>query len=95
MRHSMIRCPSCGDTTAHHRVARSLYSPSALVLLGGPLLALVFDRSRKQQFRCEKCGALFATHTVVTRIFQIFWVWAFASIAFLLLLLLFTGQVVR
>src|SRR5437764_6662383 len=80
MRSSVIRCPVCGDTTAHHHVARSQYSPSALVLFGGPALALVFDCSRKRQFRCEKCGTLFSRHTLSSRLFQLFWLWFLLSI---------------
>ncbi len=80
MRFSVIRCPTCRETTAHHPVARAQYSPSALVFFGGPALALVFDCSRKRQFRCEKCGALFSRHTLTSRLFQVFWVWFLLSI---------------
>jgi hypothetical protein len=65
---------------AHHHVARSQYSPSALVFFGGPAVALVFDCRRKRQFRCEKCGTLFSRHTLTSRFFQIFWVWFILSI---------------
>jgi len=94
MRSSSIRCPSCGDDKSHHRVYPSLYSPSALVALGGPVLALVFDRSRKPQFRCEKCGGLFSKHTFTSRLFQVFWVWFFVSILVVLVLLV-AGRLAR
>ena len=67
-----------------HRLYSSLYPPSALVAIGGPTLALVFDRSRKQQFRCGKCGTVFSRHTVRTRIFQLLWVWFFVSVGVIL-----------
>jgi hypothetical protein len=88
-----IRCPVCSNTTKFHRVARSLYPPSAFVLFGGPVLALVFDRSRKPQFRCEKCGKLFAKHSFTSRFFQIFWIWFLFSFG-VGLVLLFAGYVI-
>jgi len=54
-----LQCPSCGETRARHRIAPSRYSPVAPMVVGGILMALVFEVSRKPQFRCEKCGVPF------------------------------------
>jgi hypothetical protein len=67
-------CPHCGRTKAYHWIPSSRYAPIAPVVFGGVLLALIFCESRKQQFRCELCGATFSTHTIVSRFFQLFWV---------------------
>ena len=85
---TVIRCPNCGDATAHHQVARSQFSPSALVLFGGPALALLFDCSRKRQYRCENCGTLFSRHTFKSRLFQILWLWFLLSMVVGLVLLI-------
>lgn len=50
------------------------------MFFGGPALALVFDCSRKRQFRCEKCGTLFSRHTLTSRFFQLFWMLFLLSI---------------
>jgi transposase-like protein len=93
MESQLVHCPACGDTTPVHRVSLSLYSPSVLVALGGPVLALVFDRSRKQQFWCEKCHAMFSRHTLTSGLFQVFWIWFLISLG-LAIVLLFAGYVV-
>lgn len=80
MRTPLIQCPSCGEATPHHRVGRSQYSPSALVLFGGPALALIFECSRRPQFRCERCGGIIGKHTITSRCFQAFWIWFLISI---------------
>ena len=49
--------------------------------LGGILMALVFEVSRKPQFRCEKCGVPFGAHTLTSRLFQILWAWFVISLA--------------
>jgi len=76
-----LRCPSCGETRARHRIAPSRYSPVAPMVVGGILMALVFDMSRKPQFRCEKCGVPFGAHTLTSRLFQILWAWFVISLA--------------
>jgi hypothetical protein len=75
-----MRCPRCGETGSAHHLHSSLYSPSALVAIGGPTLALLFDRSRKLEFRCEKCGAVFAKHSLRSRFFQVFWIGFFVAV---------------
>jgi len=46
----------------------------------GIFLAIVFDQSRKPQFRCEECGTTFHSHTIVSRFFQLFWGWFVLSV---------------
>ena len=89
----LIKCPECGQATQRLRVSRSLYSPCVLVALGGPTAALIFECSRKQQLRCGRCGALFAKHTVRSRIFQLSWLWFLLSLVGFVILLL-AGYVV-
>jgi len=76
-----LRCPSCGETRARHRIAPSRYSPVAPMVVGGILMALVFEVSRKPQFRCEKCGVPFGAHALTSRLFQILWAWFVISLA--------------
>jgi hypothetical protein len=76
-----IRCPGCGETGSVQHVASSLYPPTAPAAFGGPALALVFDRSRKQQFNCHRCGTVFARHSLRSRFFQIFWIWFWIVLA--------------
>src|SRR6266436_10369048 len=76
-----LRCPSCGETRARHRIPPSRYSPVAPMVVGGILMALVFEVSRKPQFRREKCGVPFGAHTLTSRLFQILWVWFVISLA--------------
>ncbi len=70
-----VQCPSCGEKDAKHRLGPTIYSPVALVVIGGFVLPLVFELSRKPRFRCEKCGGVFAKHTVASRLFQVVWIW--------------------
>jgi len=67
-------CPHCGKTKSYHWVPSTRYAPVAPIVFGGVLLALIFCESRKQQFRCELRGATFSTHTVASRLYQLFWV---------------------
>jgi hypothetical protein len=53
------------------------------------VLALVFDQSRKPQFRCELCDTIFSCHTIRSRFFQLFWAWFIFSVVLLFLLLLY------
>ena len=46
------------------------YAPAAPVAFGGILLALIFDQSRKPQFRCELCGTTFSSHTIRSALFS-------------------------
>jgi predicted RNA-binding Zn-ribbon protein involved in translation (DUF1610 family) len=79
-----LPCPHCGKTKAYHRIPSTRYAPAAPVLFGGVILALVFDRSRKPQFRCESCGTAFYSHTFTSRIFLLFWAfYVFCVILFL------------
>jgi len=68
-------CSHCGKTKAYHRVYSTRYAPAAPIAAGGIFLAIVFDQSRKPQFRCEQCGRTFHSHTIVSRLFQFFWAW--------------------
>jgi hypothetical protein len=68
-------CPRCGKTRAYHRVYPTRYAPAAPIAAGGIFLAIVFDQSRKPEFRCEQCGTSFHSHTIVSRVFQLFWAW--------------------
>jgi ribosomal protein L32 len=78
-----IKCPACGETSARHQVARSEYDPVAPQLAGGIVIAFVFVLSRKRRFRCEKCGQLFFSHTVGTRVWQVLWIlfWMLLTLA--------------
>lgn len=88
MRSPLIRCPVCGDMTERRVVPRSLYPPSEIVALGGPPAALLFECSRKQQLRCERCGAAFSKHTLRSRFFQACWLWFLISLAAMLVMML-------
>ena len=65
------KCPSCGDRTSRHQIARADYDPVAPQLVGGIVLTLVFVLSRKRRFRCDHCGATFYAHTVASRIWLV------------------------
>jgi ribosomal protein L32 len=69
-----IKCPVCGEANARHRVARSEYSPVAVQMIGGFLLAWVFEFSRKRRFRCDRCGEFFFSHTLGSRLWLAFWI---------------------
>ncbi len=77
-----IKCPACGETSAQHQVARSEYDPVAPQMVGGIVLAFVFVLSRKRRFRCDRCGELFYSHTVSSRVWFAFWVLFWVSLAF-------------
>jgi rubredoxin len=81
------KCPDCGKTKAYHRVPSTRYAPAAPIAFGGILLAMIFDLSRKPQFRCELCGTVFSSHTIVSRFFLIFWAWI---VFWLMVIILFT-----
>jgi hypothetical protein len=51
-------------------------------MVGGIALALVFSLSRKRRFRCDRCGALFFSHTFGSRLWLALWIWFWASISF-------------
>jgi hypothetical protein len=68
-------CPHCGKTKAYHWVPSTRYAPAAPIAFGGIALAMIFDLSRKPQFRCESCGTVFSSHTIRSRFFQLFWAW--------------------
>jgi transposase-like protein len=70
-----VQCPACGEEHAHHRLGPVMYSPVVLVLIGGVVLPLIFELSRKPRFRCEKCESVFTKHTVASRLFQVLWLW--------------------
>jgi hypothetical protein len=68
----LIKCPVCGDTGKHQRIARSEYSPVAPVILGGIVLALIIQQSRKARFRCGRCNEAFFAHTITSSLFLAF-----------------------
>ena len=76
-----IKCPACGETSARHQVARSEYAPVAPQLAGGIIMALVFALGRKRRFRCDRCGELFYSHTVGSRVWLTLWVLFWVSLA--------------
>ena len=76
-----IRCPACGETSARHQVARAEYDPVAPQMLGGIVMAFVFVLSRKRRFRCERCGELFFSHTLGTRLWLVLWILFWLSVA--------------
>jgi ribosomal protein L32 len=88
-----LPCPHCGKTKAYHRIPSTRYAPAAPVAFGGVLLALIFDRSRKPQFRCESCGTVFFSHTIASRFFLLFWAlfcfWMIMLLAVLILVPLY------
>ena len=88
-----LDCPHCGKTKAYHWIPSSRYAPVAPVAFGGVFLAMIFAQSRKQQFRCELCGTAFASHTIGSRFYQIFWLlfvvwWVVAILALLAIVIL-------
>jgi ribosomal protein L32 len=76
-----VKCSACGETSARHQVARPEYDPIAPQIVGGILMALVFSLSRKRRFRCDRCGELFYSHTIGSRVWLAFWVLFLASLA--------------
>jgi hypothetical protein len=83
------QCPHCGKTKEYHWIPSSRYAPAAPIAFGGVLLALIFDQSRKPQFRCELCGTTFSSHTIISRFFQLFWAWFVFSMMVVILLLVY------
>ena len=77
-----IKCPACGETSARHQVARSEYDPIAPQFAGGIVMAFVFVLSRKRRFRCDRCGELFYSHTVGSRVWLALWVLFWISLAY-------------
>lgn len=45
------------------------------MVVGGVVLSIIFELSRKPRFQCERCGGVFAMHTVASRLFQVLWIW--------------------
>ena len=75
-----VKCPACGETRARHQVARSEYDPVAPQMVGGVVAALVFVLSRKRRYRCDACGGLFYSHTVVSRLWLGLWILFWVSL---------------
>ena len=87
-----LNCPRCGKTKAYHWIPPSRYPPVAPVALGGVIFATIFAQSRRQQFRCELCGAVFSSHTLGSRFYQFFWIlfvlwWIVATLALLAMII--------
>jgi rubredoxin len=84
-----LDCPHCGKTKAYHRIPSNRYAPAAPVAFGGVMLALIFDRSRKPQFRCELCDTVFSSHTIASRFFWLFWALFLLGVALQLAVIIF------
>ncbi len=69
-----VNCPSCGERHALNQVASPVYDPVAPQFAGGLLGALVFSLSRQRRFQCEKCGKLFYSHTIASRLWLTVWI---------------------
>lgn len=89
-----VQCPTCGRDGVHRRLGPVMYSPVALVIIGGVVLPLIFELSRKPRFRCINCGSVFTRHTMVSRFFQIFWIWFITALVFALVAVL-AGTIAR
>jgi hypothetical protein len=76
-----VQCPSCGEKDAKHRLGPTMYSPVAPMVVGGVVLSIIFELSRKPRFQCEKCGGVFTGHTVASRLFQVLWIWFVIALA--------------
>jgi hypothetical protein len=83
-----IRCPRCGEADARHEVARPEYDPVAPQVVGGVVLACIFVLSRKRRFRCDRCGEVFDSHTIGSRIWLGLWIWFWVALVFGILELL-------
>ena len=75
-----ITCPVCRETDRRHQVARAEYPPLAPQVVGGIVAALVFELSRKRRFRCERCGEIFSSHTVGSRLWLALWILFWVSV---------------
>ncbi|EEF60654.1 hypothetical protein Cflav_PD6245 [Pedosphaera parvula Ellin514] len=80
MRLSPNTCPTCQSQGKHQLLGHKRYPSSALPLAGGPLIALIFELSRKRRFRCGNCQSEFYTHTIGSRFFLAFWILFLASV---------------
>jgi ribosomal protein L32 len=87
-----IKCTACGEASARHQVARAEYAPVAPQIVGGVVMAFVFALSRKRRFRCEKCGELFYSHTIGSRLWLTLWIVFWVSLAFGIIGLLVDGS---
>jgi ribosomal protein L32 len=76
-----IKCPACGEAKARHQVARPDYDPVAPQVIGGIVTALVFALGRKRRFRCDRCGQLYYSHTIGSRIWLAVWVYFCTALA--------------
>jgi len=85
-----IKCPRCGRR-GFHQLGRAEYPTVAPQIIGGIALALVFHLSRKSRFCCDRCGEVFYSHTIGTRIWFALWTLAWVSAALAILALLIRG----
>lgn len=69
-----VTCSHCNASKKHQRLFRREYPSSAPVVVGGFLLALLFQSSRKPHFRCGACGREFQSHTIVSRCSLAMWI---------------------
>lgn len=75
-----VTCSHCQVTGGHARLFRREYPSSMPVVLGGFLLAWIFEGSRKPGFRCRSCGLEFRSHTLQSRFLLVLWVWFLLAI---------------
>ncbi len=84
------RCPSCGETSAHERVAIFVRPWSLVVfLLTGLFGAMLWRSGKKARLRCGGCGGLFYSHITSTKL-SLYLAWcliAFKVLAVLMIVL--------
>lgn len=64
----MTSCTKCGERANHKTISLPRHNTSAVAwLVGGIIFALLWSLSRKQPFKCNKCEAIFESHTAATK----------------------------
>ena len=78
-----IKCPDCGET--EHRIKQKRlmhFSLGFIVLafLGGMIGGLFYALGRQSKYRCGKCGGVFYSHTIVSRVFFVLCVLIYVTV---------------
>ena len=55
-------------------------------------MAFIFTLSRKRRFRCERCGELFNSHTISTRVWLALWVLFWVALALGIIGVVISGE---
>jgi len=79
-----IKCPDCGemkDRTKQKRPVHFSVGFMLLAFLGGGIGGLFYGLGQESKFRCGKCGAIFYSHTTVSRVFFVLCVLTYATVA--------------